>query len=238
MWIMTLWTSDNPIQILPLSSAVTATFLFPPPSLSFSFFLLYRSLVFHTLIHAYSLSSTVSLCFCRGRMKHFMQPRNTILRETDSQSSSSSASSPNPNSVKQRSASRKQKWSKENAPPSDLNTMADHSSPSLAAKSLPPSGKIRSPLPPRPPSSNSNPLKRKLSMDTVPENAVPGASDSGVRVNFSFFFSLSSVWMRAKPNQFKGKFLVSVTFSVSFFLSFFWWFSFLSSLKPPFPFFL
>ncbi|CBI17294.3 unnamed protein product, partial [Vitis vinifera] len=115
-------------------------------------------------------------------MKHFMQPRNTILRETDSQSSSSSASSPNPNSVKQRSASRKQKWSKENAPPSDLNTMADHSSPSLAAKSLPPSGKIRSPLPPRPPSSNSNPLKRKLSMDTVPENAVPGASDSGVRV--------------------------------------------------------
>lgn len=117
-------------------------------------------------------------------MKHFMQPRNAILRETDTQSSS-----PNPSYVKQRSGSRKQKWSKENAPPSDLNAMAEHSSPSLAAKPLPPSGKIKSPLPPRPPSSNPNPLKRKLSMDTVPEHAVPGASDSGVRVNFSFFFS-------------------------------------------------
>ncbi|KAJ7979141.1 Kinesin-like protein [Quillaja saponaria] len=41
-------------------------------------------------------------------------------------------------------------------------------------------GKLKSPLPPRPPSSN--PLKRKLNMETIPDNLVPGSSDSGVKV--------------------------------------------------------
>jgi hypothetical protein len=61
---------------------------------------------------------------------------------------------------------------KENAPPSDPNMPCD-------SKQSP--AKLKSPLPPRPPSSN--PLKRKLSMETVPENSVPGGSDSGVKVS-------------------------------------------------------
>ncbi|KAJ4954851.1 hypothetical protein NE237_011634 [Protea cynaroides] len=73
---------------------------------------------------------------------------------------------------------------KENAPPHDPNTLPE-SSPlqSLgAAKSSASKGKTRSPLPPRAPTSISNPLKRKLSMETVPENGVPGTSYSGVKV--------------------------------------------------------
>ncbi|KAA8527878.1 hypothetical protein F0562_035253 [Nyssa sinensis] len=109
-------------------------------------------------------------------MKHFMQPRNAILRENHE-----TPSSPNPNSLKQRS-SRKQKSSKENAPPSDLNAMPDSSpSPSVAYKPSPAAaGKMKSPLPPRPPPSN--PLKRKLAMEMVPENGLAGSSDSGVQV--------------------------------------------------------
>ncbi|KAF6148631.1 hypothetical protein GIB67_042590 [Kingdonia uniflora] len=43
--------------------------------------------------------------------------------------------------------------------------------------------KIKSNLPPRPPSSNLNPLKRKLVMDFVPEHSVPGSSsDYGVKL--------------------------------------------------------
>ncbi|KAG1370058.1 kinesin-like protein KIN-12B [Cocos nucifera] len=58
-------------------------------------------------------------------------------------------------------------------------------SPSVAGK--PPVAKNRSPLHPRPPLSSNhggNPLKRKLSLETLPENGVPAsmASDSGVRV--------------------------------------------------------
>ncbi|CAB4263121.1 unnamed protein product [Prunus armeniaca] len=100
-------------------------------------------------------------------MKHFMQPRNTILREA-----TEPTSSPNPSYGKPRPP-RKPKASKENAPPSDPNSMAPDSKPSPAAK-------LKSPLPPRPPPSN--PLKRKLSVDSQTENSVPGTSDSGVQV--------------------------------------------------------
>ncbi|PSS34578.1 Kinesin-like protein [Actinidia chinensis var. chinensis] len=108
-------------------------------------------------------------------MKHFIQPRSAILRENHT----SEASSPNPSSVKQRSSSRKHKGSKENAPPPDLNAILD--SPALAPGKLSPaSAKMKSPLPPRPPSSN--PLKRKFAIESVPENGVLGSSDSGVKV--------------------------------------------------------
>ncbi|KAI9195111.1 hypothetical protein LWI28_011816 [Acer negundo] len=92
-----------------------------------------------------------------------MQPRNPVLREThltDSPSSSSSKSKP---------PLRKQKPSKENAPPSDLN--------SLPPSPAPPS-KIKSPLPPRPP----NPLKRKLAVDALLDTPASAVSDSGVKV--------------------------------------------------------
>ncbi|XP_050371998.1 kinesin-like protein KIN-12B [Argentina anserina] len=95
-----------------------------------------------------------------------MQPRHNFLRET-----TEPPQSPNPSSGKPR-IPRKHKASKENAPPpSDLNYTTFDSKPSPAAK-------MKSPLPPRPPTSN--PLKRKLEM--VPENSVHGSSDSGVQV--------------------------------------------------------
>ncbi|KAL6960057.1 TRAFAC class myosin-kinesin ATPase superfamily [Sarracenia purpurea var. burkii] len=111
-------------------------------------------------------------------MKHFMQPRNAILK--DNHLSSEPASSPNPSSVKQRSSSRKHKSSKENAPPSDPNAMLD--SPSVAGKPSPAAlGKMKSPLPPRPPPSN--PLKRKFNIEPLPENGLSGSSDSGVKLD-------------------------------------------------------
>nr|XP_043608952.1 kinesin-like protein KIN-12B [Erigeron canadensis] len=71
-----------------------------------------------------------------------------------------------------RSNTRKQKPSKENAPPVDANIILDAAKPS-------PSVKLKSHLPPRPP----NPLKRKLGNDFHPENALPsGSSDTGVKV--------------------------------------------------------
>ncbi|XVF28968.1 hypothetical protein REPUB_Repub15cG0079200 [Reevesia pubescens] len=99
-------------------------------------------------------------------MKH-MLPRNTVLREP-----MENASSPNltPNS-KSKQRKHPKSSSKENAPPPDPN-----SQPSPASV-MP---KIKSPLPPRPPSSN--PLKRKLYSETLPDNAVSGISDSGVKV--------------------------------------------------------
>ncbi|XP_022979663.1 kinesin-like protein KIN-12B isoform X1 [Cucurbita maxima] len=103
-------------------------------------------------------------------MKHFMQPRNAILRDTHAVDPPSSSPSPS-GGIKGRPP-RKPKSSKENAPPSDPNSMVLDPKPSPA--------KLKSPLPPRPPSSN--PLKRKLSMETVPENSIPGLSDSGVKV--------------------------------------------------------
>ncbi|PHT39433.1 Kinesin-like protein KIN12B [Capsicum baccatum] len=114
-------------------------------------------------------------------MKHAVQPRSTILREN------SEAITPSP--------MNKQKWltpppyrknkssaSKENAPPltsSDLNC-----SPAVAVTGTTTTKMImKSPLPPRHP--NSNPLKRKLSVDSIgSENGagVAGSSDSGVKV--------------------------------------------------------
>ncbi|KAJ4843238.1 hypothetical protein Tsubulata_039389 [Turnera subulata] len=107
-------------------------------------------------------------------MKHFMQPRNAILREAQGANSpdpSPLLQSPNPKSKPppSPSSSRRLKSAKENAPPSDLNSM-----PSVSAAAA----RIRSPLPPRPPSSN--PLKRKHSLDTVPESAV---ADDGVKLD-------------------------------------------------------
>ncbi|OMO75912.1 hypothetical protein CCACVL1_15994 [Corchorus capsularis] len=100
-------------------------------------------------------------------MKHFMLPRNTVLREPIENLSSSPSATPS----KSKSL-RKQKSSKENAPPPDPNC-----SPAAAATAM---AKIKSPLPPRPPSSN--PLKRKLYAETLPDNAAHGISDSGVKV--------------------------------------------------------
>ncbi|KAL6548776.1 TRAFAC class myosin-kinesin ATPase superfamily [Orobanche gracilis] len=102
-------------------------------------------------------------------MKHFMMPRNQILREnhdtvTASPNPKSKPTTPNPNS-------RKLKSSKENAPPtpdSDPNYMT-----------LSPAAKMKSPLPPRPP------LKRKLSVETVASEdcvAATNSLDSGVKV--------------------------------------------------------
>ncbi|KAI3706255.1 hypothetical protein L6452_23869 [Arctium lappa] len=130
-------------------------------------------------------------------MKHFMQPRNPILRENSVDTPPS-----NPSSIKQtKSSSRKQKSSKENAPPSDINAIPD-SSPSFTGKPSPvAAGKLKSPLPPRPPSSN--PLKRKLSNDFPLENGVAGSSDTGVKV---------IVRMRpANKNEEEGEIIVQKT---------------------------
>ena len=103
-------------------------------------------------------------------MKHFMLPRNPLR---DAEFASSATPTPSPSSTKHR-PSRKHKPSKENDPPSD---------PNLA---VPSPAKFKSPLPPRPPSSN--PLKRKLAIaaDALTDNPLPAPSDSGVKVGFSF----------------------------------------------------
>ncbi|XLR11232.1 hypothetical protein S83_039170, partial [Arachis hypogaea] len=97
---------------------------------------------------------------------HFMLPKNASLRDASAAEL-----------LKQRpSNSRKHKPSKENDPPSDPNIFAV-----AASDSKPSPAKLKSPLPPRPPSSNQ--LKRKLSADAFADNSVPtGSSDSGVRV--------------------------------------------------------
>lgn len=99
-------------------------------------------------------------------MKHFMMPRNAVLRDFGE------SQSPNTSLTKSKSQ-RKIRSAKENAPPPDLNSLLpDHrSSPA----------KLKSPLPPRPPSSN--PLKRKLIAEAAGDNGVAaGVSDSGVKV--------------------------------------------------------
>ncbi|CAI0397670.1 unnamed protein product [Linum tenue] len=116
-------------------------------------------------------------------MKHFMLPRNPVLREATSNEAPIPPPSPASLKSKPLSASpspsippRRHKLLKENAPPpppSDLNSdLKQQPSPSPS-----PASKIRSPLPPKPPSSN--PLKRKLIMDGVQD---PSPSDSGVQV--------------------------------------------------------
>ncbi|KAL0382866.1 UNVERIFIED_CONTAM: Kinesin-like protein KIN-12B [Sesamum calycinum] len=101
-------------------------------------------------------------------MKHFMMPRNQILRENHE----AVAASPNPKSkpTTPNPSSRKLKSSKENAPPTPA------SDPNVGTSS--PATKMKSPLPPRPP------LKRKLSVEsTVAENCGGAANslDSGVK---------------------------------------------------------
>ncbi|KAL7596877.1 kinesin-like protein KIN-12B isoform X1 [Lactuca sativa] len=111
-------------------------------------------------------------------MKRFIQPRSPILRENSVDTPPS-----NPTSTKQsKSSSRKHKSPKENAPPSDPNAIPDsYPSPSFTGKPSPgASSKLKSPLPPRPPPSNSH--KRKLSNDFLLENGVAGSSDTGVKV--------------------------------------------------------
>ena len=114
-------------------------------------------------------------------MKHFMQPQTAILRKAHSTDPLSSLS---PSSAKPRPY-RKAKSAKENALPSDPNSMAYDSkqSPATAAK-------LKSQLPPRLPSSI--PLNMKLIMETVPENSVPGAFDSSVQV---FLFINPRFWL-------------------------------------------
>ncbi|CAL1366603.1 unnamed protein product [Linum trigynum] len=118
-------------------------------------------------------------------MKHFMLPRNPVLREATSNEAPTPPPPPASLKSKPLSASpspsippRRHKLLKENAPPpppppSDLNSdLKQQPSPSPS-----PASKIRSPLPPKPPSSN--PLKRKLIMDGAQD---PSPSDSGVQV--------------------------------------------------------
>ncbi|CAN4120893.1 unnamed protein product [Withania somnifera] len=105
-------------------------------------------------------------------MKHSVQPRSAILRENHE-----TMSIPNPSSTKQKWLTppgyRKNKPSKENAPPSDLN-----SSPAIPGMKM----MTKSPLPPRHP--NSNPLKRKLSVESVGSDiSSAGSSDSGVKLD-------------------------------------------------------
>ncbi|KAG8369560.1 hypothetical protein BUALT_Bualt14G0026100 [Buddleja alternifolia] len=101
-------------------------------------------------------------------MKHFMMPRNQILRENHD----AATTSPNPKSSKPTTpnpSNRKLKSSKENAPPSDPNSMV-----------LSPAAKMKSPLPPRPP------LKRKLSVESVASDncvAALNSLDSGVKID-------------------------------------------------------
>ncbi|KAK9072490.1 hypothetical protein SSX86_008924 [Deinandra increscens subsp. villosa] len=103
-------------------------------------------------------------------MKHIKQSRNPILRDNSVDTPPS-----NPSPIKRtNSFNRKQKYSKENAPPSEINAVHDSSSIS------PSPGKLKPSLPPRPPPSNS--LKRKISNDFIVESGVSGSSDTGVKV--------------------------------------------------------
>ncbi|KAL2600254.1 hypothetical protein AAZV13_10G100750 [Glycine max] len=97
-------------------------------------------------------------------MKRFMLPRNPLMDAVELPSSPSPT--PTTSSTKPRPSSRKHKPSKENDTPSFIT---------------PSPAKLKSPLPPRPPSSN--PLKRKLTaVDAVTNNSLPAPSDSGIKV--------------------------------------------------------
>ena len=93
-----------------------------------------------------------------------MLPRNTVLRDQMENPFPQTLYLLNLNAnIKNRP--------KENAPPPDPNSV-----PSPAATSI---AKLKSPLPPRPPSSNP-PKGSKLYTDTLPENAISGISDFDV----------------------------------------------------------
>ncbi|KAK3414663.1 hypothetical protein EUGRSUZ_L00643 [Eucalyptus grandis] len=113
-------------------------------------------------------------------MKHFMLPKGAaaVFREAQTPPPPAYDSPP----TKGKPSSKKQGRCKENTPPPDPNSMGSDrkASPAAGAASASAPAKARCPLPPRPPSSN--PLKRKLSMETIAENALAGASDSGVKV--------------------------------------------------------
>ncbi|KAL1328614.1 hypothetical protein HN51_038435 [Arachis hypogaea] len=99
-------------------------------------------------------------------MKHFMLPRNAILRETHTPTPAEFPSpSPSPSSTaKKPRPSRRNRSTKENDPPPEHHN-----------------ARFKSLLPPRPPSSN--PLKRKLALDVpLTDNSVPANFDSGVKV--------------------------------------------------------
>ena len=165
-----LFSQFPQIQILSPSSFNGYIYLSLP---SFSFASLsYQTLLSLISTHILSLSLSRKVLFLSVRsvlaMKHFMLPRNAILREANS---TDPASSPSPSSAKPRS-SRKSKSAKENAPPFDLTSITSESKPSPAM-----AAKLKSPLPPRPPPSSSH--KRKLSFESGTENS---ASDSGVQV--------------------------------------------------------
>nr|XP_043626170.1 kinesin-like protein KIN-12B [Erigeron canadensis] len=105
-------------------------------------------------------------------MKHIKQSRSPILKEAFLDPSS-------PSPIKSaKPANRKR--SKENAPPFDINSALDSSPSSKAVVSPATVGKLKSPLPPRPPPSNT--LKRKLSNDFAVDGGVGGSSDTGVQV--------------------------------------------------------
>ncbi|XP_021745638.1 kinesin-like protein KIN-12B [Chenopodium quinoa] len=111
-------------------------------------------------------------------MKHFMLPKSISPLSELSTPTNPNPNNSNPNSQKSKSSGhhRKQKCpprDKENSDPCDV----------IAGKPSP-AGKLKSPLPPRPPPS-ANPLKRKLSNDAVFDVAGPCSSsliDSGVKV--------------------------------------------------------
>ncbi|KAG5127101.1 hypothetical protein JHK82_027936 [Glycine max] len=93
-----------------------------------------------------------------------MLPRNPLMDAVELPSSPSPT--PTTSSTKPRPSSRKHKPSKENDTPSFIT---------------PSPAKLKSPLPPRPPSSN--PLKRKLTaIDAVTNNSFPAPSDFGIKV--------------------------------------------------------
>lgn len=139
-------------------------FLHLPPSLSPS--------LLKTLTLSLYLSLSLSFSLSLPKMKHFMQPKSSILRENQDPPLSSS--------TKHRSHNRKQKFSKENAPPPDSNSISDLSaSPAGGSGKLSPAvAKLKSPLPPRPPKNS-----KKLNLDNVLDNGgTIGSSDSGVQV--------------------------------------------------------
>uniref|UniRef100_A0A803LZK2 Kinesin motor domain-containing protein n=1 Tax=Chenopodium quinoa TaxID=63459 RepID=A0A803LZK2_CHEQI len=112
-------------------------------------------------------------------MKHFMLPKSISPLSELSTPTNPNPNNSNPNSQKSKSSGhhRKQKCpprDKENSDPCDV----------IAGKPSP-AGKLKSPLPPRPPPS-ANPLKRKLSNDAVFDVAGPCSSsliDSGVKLD-------------------------------------------------------
>ncbi|CAH8314342.1 unnamed protein product [Eruca vesicaria subsp. sativa] len=97
-------------------------------------------------------------------MKRFMMPRKGDIGDPQS---------PNPSLTRSKSQGKKIRSAKENAPPHDPNSLPPDYRSSPA--------KLKSQLPPRPPSS-ANPLKRKLIPEAAADNGVAGVSDSGVKV--------------------------------------------------------